>query len=527
VPLSIPAAYQVATPFGVDVGGANPAFFASTPEAEYDSWLTVGATDGSAAGQIATVGLDFASWTETAGLAATDAAGGAVFWMLPDDGPSGSAVLAQLTVAAGTSATATMGLQGRRSGASANDDLTDWQQSLSFDVSGGAAPPPTPPTPTPPTPTPTAEYATASVDSVGSLDGYDTYVLTATLTAAAQNVYSIFGNADFAFSIPAAYQADTPFGANTGGVNPELFAINANSEFDSYLTIGLTDGDSAGALSSIGLDFASWTESAGLATDNGAVFFMAPDDGPSSSAVVAQLTIPAGTSATAVMGLQGRPAGHTIDDDVDDWQQSLSFDVSGAPAPTPTPTPTSGPTSMVVVSTDGVAGMTTYQLLLTPPDSMANVYAMIGNAATPLTLPPAFQVAAPFGTDAGAVNAAFFAVMPACEFDSWIAIGDVAPTTTPGFSMASWTATTGFEETDGGAFLMDPDSGPSTGYEFVPSSDPVVPGTWEPLAAPLEPIVMGQLTVETGTSPTATALLQGRPVDAAADDPQVPVAWSL
>jgi hypothetical protein len=365
------------------------------------------------------------------------------------------------------------------------------------------------------------------VDSVGSLDGYDTYVLTATLTAAAQNVYSIFGNADFAFSIPAAYQADTPFGANTGGVNPEFFAINANSEFDSYLTIGLTDGDSAGALSSIGLDFASWTESAGLATDNGAVFFMAPDDGPSSSAVVAQLTIPAGTSATAVMGLQGRPAGHTIDDDVDDWQQSLSFDVSGAPAPTPTPTPTSGPTSMVVVSTDGVAGMTTYQLLLTPPDSMANVYAMIGNAATPLTLSPAFQVAAPFGTDAGAVNAAFFAVMPACEFDSWIAIGDVAPTTTPGFSMASWTATTGFEETDGGAFLMDPDSGPSTGYEFVPSSDPVVPGTWEPLAAPLEPIVMGQLTVETGTSPTATALLQGRPVDAAADDPQLPVAWSL
>jgi hypothetical protein len=167
MPLSIPAAYQVATPFGVDVGGANPAFFASTPEAEYDSWLTVGATDGSAAGQIATVGLDFASWTESAGLAATDAAGGAVFWMLPDDGPSGSAVVAQLTVAVGTSATVTMGLQGRRAGASANDDLDDWQQALSFDVSGG----------TPPGLT----YATASVDTVsGSPDGWTTYQLTAT-----------------------------------------------------------------------------------------------------------------------------------------------------------------------------------------------------------------------------------------------------------------------------------------------------------------------------------------------------------
>jgi hypothetical protein len=357
------------------------------------------------------------------------------------------------------------------------------------------------------------------------LDGYDTYVLTATLTAAAQNVYSIFGNADFAFSIPAAYQVPTPFGKDTGGVSPAMFAASTESQYDSWLTVGVTEGATDGTFGVIGLDFASWTESAGLATDNGAVFLMDPDSNDGGSVVVAQLTIPAGTSATAVMGLQGRPAGHTIDDDVDDWQQSLSFDVSGAPAPTPTPT--SGPTSMVVVSTDGVAGMTTYQLLLTPPDSMANVYAMIGNAATPLTLSPAFQVAAPFGTDAGAVNAAFFAVMPACEFDSWIAIGDVAPTTTPGFSMASWTATTGFEETDGGAFLMEPDSGPSTGYEFVPSSDPVVPGTWEPLAVPLDPIVMGQLTVETGTSPTATALLQGRPVDAAADDPQVPVAWSL
>jgi hypothetical protein len=104
--------------------------------------------------------------------------------------------------------------------------------------------------------------------------------------------------------------------------------------------VGVTDGSAAADISSIGIDFASWTESAGLESTDAAIFWMDPDSGPSGSAVVAQLTVFAGTSATATMGLQGRPAGSTIDDDVDDWQQSLSFDISGsavplAPAPTP------------------------------------------------------------------------------------------------------------------------------------------------------------------------------------------------
>ena len=62
--------------------------FAAVPEAEYDSWLTVGVTDGSAAAAIASTGIDFASWTESAGLESTN---GAVFWMDPWSGPSGSA----------------------------------------------------------------------------------------------------------------------------------------------------------------------------------------------------------------------------------------------------------------------------------------------------------------------------------------------------------------------------------------------------------------------------------------------------
>ena len=82
--------------------------------------------------------------------------------------------------------------------------------------------------------------------------------------------------------------------------------------------MGLTGGDSAGALSSIGIDWDTWTASAGLSVDNGAVFWMSPDDGPSGSAVVAQVTV-AGDS-TATVNAQGRSTSG------DDWKAAgISF----------------------------------------------------------------------------------------------------------------------------------------------------------------------------------------------------------
>ena len=44
-PLTIPAGFQVPTPFGSDVGPVNEAFFAMMPDAEFDSFVTIG-TDG-------------------------------------------------------------------------------------------------------------------------------------------------------------------------------------------------------------------------------------------------------------------------------------------------------------------------------------------------------------------------------------------------------------------------------------------------------------------------------------------------
>jgi hypothetical protein len=90
----------------------------------------------------------------------------------------------------------------------------------------------------------------------------------------------------------------------------------AGAQYDSWLTVGITDGDAGGALSSIGIDFAAWTETSALGTSDGAVFWMSPDDGPAAGtdAVIAQITVSEGSSGTASMGMQGRSSTSA------DWQ---------------------------------------------------------------------------------------------------------------------------------------------------------------------------------------------------------------
>ena len=50
---------QVPAPFGTSIGGANPAFFEYNADAEFDSWLTVGLTDGSDLNAISSIGIEF------------------------------------------------------------------------------------------------------------------------------------------------------------------------------------------------------------------------------------------------------------------------------------------------------------------------------------------------------------------------------------------------------------------------------------------------------------------------------------
>ena len=56
---------QVAAPFGVDIGGTNPAFWTFSVESEFDSWLSVGTDLSPAGAQAASPGLGLVRPTAT------------------------------------------------------------------------------------------------------------------------------------------------------------------------------------------------------------------------------------------------------------------------------------------------------------------------------------------------------------------------------------------------------------------------------------------------------------------------------
>ena len=150
------------------------------------------------------------------------------------------------------------------------------------------------------------DYLNPVVTTTGSAAGYTTYMLTASLHAnTAANLYSIEGTPDGTMEIPAAFQVATPFGANVGGV----MASMQTSVPDSWLTVGITDDCNTGVLSSLGIDFESWSETTGLSVDNGAVYWLFPDAAPGGDVAVAQLTVPSGSSGTVKMGMQGHATG--------------------------------------------------------------------------------------------------------------------------------------------------------------------------------------------------------------------------
>ena len=354
-PLAFPPAYQVAAPFGADIGGTDPAFWSlGDSDSQFDSWLTVGLSEGMSSGEISSIGMDWQAWTADAGLSVDD---GALFWMVPDDGPSGGSavVLAQMTVPSDfTSSTIRFGLQGRSSAA----DADDWQESVEVSLSsggggggggGGAGGGEEPEQVSAQAAgegegegsgassgsgsgsgsSPLGPVAVTVEQLDASLSGsWQTHRLLATLGDSAQNVYSMFGSSSSPLAFPPAYQVAAPFGADIGGTDPAFWSLgDSDSQFDSWLTVGLSEGMSSGEISSIGMDWQAWTADAGLSVDDGALFWMVPDDGPSggSAVVLAQMTVPSDfTSSTIRFGLQGRSSAA----DADDWQESVEVSLS-------------------------------------------------------------------------------------------------------------------------------------------------------------------------------------------------------
>ena len=117
--------------------------------------------------------------------------------------------------------------------------------------------------------------------------------------------------------VPPGYQVAAPFGSSIGPVNSAFFAVMPDCQFDSFLTIGMDNAATAGALSQVGLPLEDWSETKGFCGDNGAVFFMDPDDGqPGPDAVMLQLSVPTGTQFSGQLSAQGRSSDGDKDWDV-------------------------------------------------------------------------------------------------------------------------------------------------------------------------------------------------------------------
>jgi hypothetical protein len=140
--------------------------------------------------------------------------------------------------------------------------------------------------------------------------GYSTYRLSASLHGTTRSLYSIEGARLGAMRLPAAYQASAPFGANVGGTSPAFYDFHPDAEYDSWLTVSISEATtscSSGScpLGNVGIDFGSWTSSVPLRVDDGAVFWMDPNVAPGGEVVVAQITVPTGSSGRVTMGMQG------------------------------------------------------------------------------------------------------------------------------------------------------------------------------------------------------------------------------
>eukprot|EP01052_Picozoa_sp_SAG31_P034100 SAG31_NODE_3936_length_3736_cov_6.504302_1_plen_780_part_00 len=196
----------------------------------------------------------------------------------------------------------------------------------------------------------------ATPTSPNQIPGHNTYQIILHLTGNARNIYTVFGDSR-PLVVPPAYQVDAPFGSNLGPVVPALISVEPTAEYDSWLAIQPPDDLTRRLeISSVGIDFISkcddggqtkwsqgcspssscsnvyatqdgctaagfdwsqgWSSEHGINTDDGAIFIMDPDTGPTSRALVAQLTIPADNQDRIVhLNAQGRS------DQSRDWRE--------------------------------------------------------------------------------------------------------------------------------------------------------------------------------------------------------------
>ena len=96
-------------------------------------------------------------------------------------------------------------------------------------------------------------------NSTHGIDGYTTWQLTVQMFGNAENAYTIYGSKDAPLIMPPVYKCNcAPFGSNIGGTNPAFWKYKPEAQWDSWLTIGVTDGNQDNAISSVGFSYDTW-----------------------------------------------------------------------------------------------------------------------------------------------------------------------------------------------------------------------------------------------------------------------------
>lgn len=179
-----------------------------------------------------------------------------------------------------------------------------------------------------------AQHVVPAVDQMcATIDSqHATYRLSVKLQGNAQSLVGIYGTASSPMRVPAAVH--TP-----------------NSRLDSWLTIGLPDGDTNHDLGFVNYDEKLWTAAAGINDQNVSIFWVNASESTATTdrmpIAVAQLTVPMGFVGIASMGMRGKTVGNL------DWSDdNIMFNITGGKV-TPCGTPCSAGRYQEMTSQNG------------------------------------------------------------------------------------------------------------------------------------------------------------------------------
>ena len=145
--------------------------------------------------------------------------------------------------------------------------------------------------------------------NMGGIDGYTTYQLSLVIknNMNVYDIYAIYGTSDNNMIIPPAYNSESEFNSNIGGTLDFIKNSNSNAIFDSWLTIGITDGNINNEISSVGIDFKNWNTNNGIIVTDGAVFAMNPSYKiEDNEYIIGQLTFRTNEQYSVNINVQGK-----------------------------------------------------------------------------------------------------------------------------------------------------------------------------------------------------------------------------